>query len=287
LKEHIIQTISSKIGKEIVSYSSVRGGDINHALLLKTEDQQYFCKYNTGSDHAGIIMSEIDGLNLLKANGVLVPDIIAHLSQDDYSAIIMEWIKTIPIHTSKSGQITLADQIIKMHSVTSANNKYGADQNNYIGRLVQTNIWYDDLYDYYYKLRLLSQFSLAYNNGYFNSYTPIENIAKKLSDIIPNEAPSLIHGDLWSGNYIISHDSKAYLIDPSVSYGHREMDIAMLHLFGSVPELVMDRYTEIKPLTSGWQTRMDIFQLYYLLVHLNMFGRSYLSQVESIIEKYK
>jgi fructosamine-3-kinase len=65
------------------------------------------------------------------------------------------------------------------------------------------------------------------------------------------------------------------------------MDIAMLHLFGSVPELVMDRYNEIKPLASGWKTRMDIFQLYYLLVHLNMFGRSYLSQVESIIEKYK
>ena len=99
----------------------------------------------------------------------------------------------------------------------------------------------------------------------------------------PKEEACLIHGDLWSGNYIIDPQDNAYLIDPSISFSNREMDIAMMQLFGNYPQVVYKAYNEHLPLNDGWEDRIKYFQLYYLLVHLNIFGSGYLNSVQSIL----
>lgn len=282
--EALVVEISKDLNENVISYSSVSGGDINHALKLETSDNIYFCKYNTSIQHSGIILSELEGLKALSYNDVRIPQIKAHIEMPALSAIVLEWISSIPISSSNLGQISLSEQLVSLHRSTK--NQYGASKDNYIGSLHQTNKWYDNFIEYYFESRLLPQFKIAFDNEYIQDRKVIDSLSKRIANIIPIEKPTLIHGDLWSGNYMISKNNMAYLIDPSVSYGHREMDIAMLHLFGQVPDEVMRIYNNEIPLSKGWIDRMDIFQLYYLLVHLNIFGKSYLSQVQSIIERY-
>ena len=116
--------------------------------------------------------------------------------------------------------------------------------------------------------------------------TPIKEdlhaLKKRLDDFLPAEGRSLLHGDLWSGNYLYHPgESRCYLIDPAVYYGHYEVDLAMTELFGGFPSTFYEGYFTIKPLTSGWQKRQAIYQLYYLTAHVLLFGRSYLPRVQS------
>ena len=108
---------------------------------------------------------------------------------------------------------------------------------------------------------------------------------KKIDLIIPVEKPSLLHGDLWIGNVINSFEVP-YLIDPAIYYGHREMDLAMSKLFGGFHDDFYSTYNENYPLIAGWEDRRDIYNLYPLLVHLNLFGRSYYSKILTIVNKY-
>jgi len=284
LVRELITVISEKLGHQIITYDTVHGGDINRALKLCTKDNTYFCKYNTTKYHIGIIESEMEGLHILSKSGVRIPNNIILIHFAEQSALVMDWIESRDKRTYGKSNGSFVDQLVILHQ--SKHTYFGGAKDNFIGSLIQKNSWYNNFTDYYYGSRLLPQFVLAYDNGYFGDYKVLESIAKKLYNIIPSELPTLIHGDLWSGNYIISKDAEAYFIDPSVSYGHREMDIAMLHLFGQVSKTVMNIYNEKLPLIKGWESRMDIFQLYYLIVHLNIFGRSYLDQVESILRRY-
>ena len=107
-----------------------------------------------------------------------------------------------------------------------------------------------------------------------------------LNEIIPVYQPSLLHGDLWSGNFLIDHSGHACIIDPAVYYGNREADIAMTKLFGGFSEEFYSNYNDYLPMINGWQERMPIWNLYPLLVHANLFGSSYLNQINSILNKY-
>ena len=108
-----------------------------------------------------------------------------------------------------------------------------------------------------------------------------------ISEEIPNEPPSLIHGDLWNGNYLVSEAGKPVLIDPAAAFAPREMDIAMMHLFGGFSTTLFQAYQEIHPMEKNWEDRISLWQLYYMLVHLNLFGSGYLKQVEAILAKYR
>ena len=113
-----------------------------------------------------------------------------------------------------------------------------------------------------------------------------EKLYLELNKIIPKEAPALLHGDLWQGNIISDEYSEPTLIDPAVYYGHREMDLSMLLLFGSISEQTIETYNDIFPLEKNWEERTDIHQLYPLLVHLTLFGESYLKPIQGIVGKY-
>jgi len=138
--------------------------------------------------------------------------------------------------------------------------------------------------EFYITCRIEPQIALAKNQGFLPGFD-LNQIYNKIDSIIPGEQPCLIHGDLWNGN-VLYRSNDCFFIDPSISYSHREFDIAMMDLFGGFDQLVFDRYDEILPVEKGWKDRQDLFQLYYLLVHLNMFGSTYENDVKRIIRKY-
>ncbi len=128
---------------------------------------------------------------------------------------------------------------------------------------------------------------MAIDKGYLKGFTSkFENLYSKLENLFPVESPSLIHGDLWSGNFIASDNYTPYLIDPAVYYGHREMDIGMSMLFGSFDKQFYEYYNAENPLENRWQERVPLTHLYPFLVHVNLFGEGYVGSVKSVLDKF-
>lgn len=176
-----------------------------------------------------------------------------------------------------------ARDLAKLHQVTQPT--FGLDHDNYIGSLPQYNTSKTQkAAEFYIECRLEPQFRLAEKNGY--SFKALDRFYKHLESHIPEEPPALIHGDLWGGNYMIIRKAEPALIDPAVAFAPREMDLAMMKLFGGFPPETFLHYQAHFPLEKNWKKRLEIWQLYYLLVHLNLFGAGYLSPVKRILKKF-
>lgn len=182
-------------------------------------------------------------------------------------------------------------QLARLHRHTAES--FGFEEDNFIGRTPQHNIASgderSDWTSFFLNKRLLYQFRLAESKGYGDRLTAagFGRLEKRIPEMLAGaeEPPALLHGDLWRGNYICDTDNDPVLIDPAVYYGHREADIAMTLLFGGFPAEFYDAYNEEFPLADGWRERADIYNLYHLLNHLNTFGRGYLIEAESVIER--
>jgi fructosamine-3-kinase len=157
-----------------------------------------------------------------------------------------------------------------------------------MGALEQFNHQHTDGVTFFIQQRLMPQVKLALERKKIAAVHvhQFERLYIQLPQILPAEPPSLIHGDLWSGNVIEGPDGDACLIDPAVAYSHREADLAMTMLFGRFDDKFYDAYHSAFPLTQGWQERMDLWNLYPLLVHVNLFGDSYLTETVQILRKY-
>ena len=184
--------------------------------------------------------------------------------------------------------IHFAQSLAELHKVSQ--NSFGLDHDNYIGNTPQKNVPTDNGLDFFRDQRLGVQQELARKTGKLP-----KNIDKKLSKVcdrlehyldISGEKPALLHGDLWSGNYFSDREQTPYIFDPAVYFGLREADLAMTELFGKLPQRFYEAYHEAFPLNSGYEERKDLFNLYHLINHLNLFGSSYLSSVENVLNKY-
>lgn len=276
-KEHL----EDQLGDSILSGSPLVGGDINSVLLLNTEGGKKVIKINKKKDFPGLFEKEKEGLEALDASiTIRVPKAFKTGNYKEFTYLILEYIE------SKEKRIdfweSFGQKLSLMHQ--KSNEKFGFKNSNYIGSLPQKNQWCDTAVEFYISQRLMPQFKLAGSKGYY--FKNIELFYKRIEGVIPVEPPALIHGDLWNGNYIIDETGDVCLIDPSVAFFHREMDIAMMHLFRGFDQRLFDSYQSISPLEKEWEKRMDIWQLYYLIVHLNLFGSSYLNSVDQIIKKY-
>ncbi|MEK7442979.1 MAG: fructosamine kinase family protein, partial [Chloroflexota bacterium] len=178
----------------------------------------------------------------------------------------------------------LGEQLARLHLRTSP--RFGFDHNNYIGSTPQINTWEEDGYKFFGEHRLLYQGELAKKNRLISNLQSLISILKKLPSIIPPQPASLLHGDLWSGNIHTDEDGNPVLIDPAAHYGWAEAELAMMNLFGSTPDKFFKAYESMRPLESGYKERFDLYNLYHLLNHANLFGGSYLSSVMSVIHKY-
>ena len=162
---------------------------------------------------------------------------------------------------------------------------FGLDHSNFIGALPQANPAHNDWISFYVEARLQPQVRMATDKSLLNrtDLQQFDALYTALPNLIPQEKPSLIHGDLWSGNFLCSQEGVPYLIDPAVCFASREMDLAMSQLFGGFSPIFYQTYQECFPLLPGFENRVELYKLYYLLVHVNLFGESYVGSVRQII----
>lgn len=260
----------------------MHGGDINRVYRLDLSLESLVIKLNRAVDFPQMFEKEAQGLNLLReTNSFKIPEVLGIGDLDDISYLMLEYLP--PSSEKKGFWRKFAENLIGLHQHQSA--IFGLETDNYIGSLPQYNSSETmDAVEFYIENRLQPQIDLALQKGF--DLKPVQSFYKNLASIIPQEKASLIHGDLWSGNYLCTSGDIPVLIDPAVAYASREMDLAMMQLFGGFPSEVFQHYHQLFPLPQQWEERMELWQLYYLLVHLNLFGTSYLPSVNRIISKF-
>lgn len=274
----ILQEIESLLGEEIV------GKEPYGSIISTVSGKRYFFKRGYPSR---TYVCEANGLKeIARTDTVATPKVIK--TGEDY--ILTEYV--VPGNRGTEFYPLLAQRLADMHRTVS--DSFGFYEDNFIGANPQLNIpsgtECEDWATFYFNKRLLFQFRLAEKNRYISLELASDFIKfeKNIPELIKGseEQPSLLHGDLWSGNYLCNADGVPVLIDPAVYYGHREAELAMTMLFGGFPMEFYDEYDKAYPLKSGWKIRIRIYKLYHLLNHLNLFGRSYLPESESIIRYY-
>lgn len=259
----------------------VAGGDVNQTFRVEDGGKKYFLKYHPGVDQH-FFQAEIHGLQEL-APFVRVPQFIDCGETEDGAYLLLEWIES-----GTGDQRKIAEALAQIHRQTAP--EFGFHEDNFIGILPQVNAQTKSWPKFYLTCRLDVQVELAKLHNVWNAEREEhflhlkETIWQQWQDL--EFTPSLLHGDFWSGNIYFSEQGEPVFVDPAVSYGHREMDIAMSQLFGGFRPEFLEAYHQAFPLENGWQKRMPIYQLYYLLVHLNQFGEGYGDQVDQLLKDF-
>ncbi|OCX53817.1 hypothetical protein BEL04_05900 [Mucilaginibacter sp. PPCGB 2223] len=272
-------------GADITHVSAVGGGSINRVYCLSSATNKYLLKLNSRITFPEMFACEVSGLRTIgDTNTIAVPAIIACDDFEDQSFLLLEWVETRR-PTRKSSE-TLGRQLAAMHCCSSTD--FGLDADNYMGSLIQSNKKHPTWSEFFIHERLMPMVKMAVDKGLLNAgdQQSFGILYSRLSGLFDEEPASLTHGDLWSGNYIIGADEKPRLIDPAIAYGHREFDMAMTTLFGGFSQEFYGAYNEALPLAEGWEQRLDLWNLYPLLVHLNLFGAGYLGQVRDCLQQY-
>lgn len=271
----------------------ITGGDINRAYGLSLSDgTQLFMKSNT-PDNISFFKTEAAGLTTMASTGaVRTPRLLCYGSDSEengFSFLLMDFLS--PSKPASDYWEVLGEELAAMHQADTAGfvseGRYGFFCDNYIGSGNQSNVIHANWTEFFRSCRLEPQFRRA--GRYFNTAEQrnISHLLDHLDDLlIEPDHPSLLHGDLWSGNVITGNDGRAWLIDPAAYVGHAEADLAMTELFGGFPAAFYDAYKKAAPLQPGYDDRRDLYNLYHLLNHLNLFGTAYLSPVKRILGKY-
>ena len=279
--ERLIQDLEKIHGFRVNSVTSLAGGSINKVYLLDSSEGKRVIKINASEKFPGMFAAEKAGLDTLKKAAAFdIPEPFECAEADGLSYLVLEFKEEGP--EKPDFWKVFGKRLAQLHQNSAE--AFGFPSNNYIGSLPQYNNCRATAADFYIKERLEPQVKMASKKGF--SFGDLSGFYTNISEAIPQEEPALLHGDLWSGNYLVNEDGLPCLIDPAVCYGPREMDLAMMKLFGGFPEEVFREYDENFPLQPGWKDRIALWQLYYLLVHLNIFGSSYLPQVKEIFRRF-
>ena len=280
----ISHAISQATGQEfaIANTQSVSGGCINQGYKISSNNAVYFVKIND-ANQVEMFTAEALGLKQMFATKtIIVPQPVCWGTAGNYSYIVLQWLDLA--QGNEQSWIAMGHQLAAMHR-TGSNTNFGWSRNNTIGSTPQINTWMENWADFFAQQRIGYQLKLAQRRG--GSFPPlnlvVNAVKEKLMDRKPQ--PSLVHGDLWSGNAAISADGLPVIFDPATYYGDRETDIAMTELFGGFPSAFYRGYNQAWQLDHGYQQRKNIYNLYHVLNHFNLFGGSYGSQARRTIEK--
>jgi fructosamine-3-kinase len=273
-------------GKTPLKIVPVSGGSINQTFKILFSDEILFLKVNHTSQYPEMFEKEKNGLLLIsRTQCIRVPKPLKiwHYT-DGYAYFFMEYIEKGLASAQYYRQ--LGENLAKMHR--QSNKYFGLEEDNYMGAIPQKNNWSKDWVTFFIENRISPLFRQAYNKGYFNSNDAkhLEQLYRNLHNIFPEEKPALIHGDLWSGNAMPESNEIPVIYDPAVYYGHREMDLAMTKLFGGFSAEFYQSYEENFPMEKGFNDRLDIYNLYPLLVHVLLFGHGYAFDVKQILGKF-
>lgn len=293
----------------------VGGGSINEAYRLEgTDGTRYFLKLNDAR-HLPMFVAEAKGLEAIAAtNTIRVPRPITHGCSGTQSYLVLEYLEL----SSRGDAKLLGEQLAALHRFTSDSadvnplaagevnsghsrpgcsatpchgrnaTGFGFSADNFIGTTPQQNSWTDDWVTFWREQRLGFQLRLAGENGYGGQ---LQSLGEKLMDALPaffanhTPQPSLLHGDLWSGNHAFLADGTPTIFDPAAYYGDRECDLAMTELFGGYPADFYAAYRDAYPLDAGYATRRELYNLYHILNHANLFGGGYARQAEQMMQR--
>lgn len=272
-------------GAGILNMEKRGGGSINEALVLRTTVGSFFAKWNNLSDKRGLFRAEKKGLELLAScQCIRVPKAYAAYEEGPHGYLLMELLETGDPEFGFWEDF--GQQIAALHRHTS--DSFGLDEDNYCGSLRQVNTPQSRWSTFFIENRLQPMLKLAVDNNKADAgvVKKMESLYTKLDEIFPEEKPALLHGDLWGGNFMCTLSGEAAIYDPAVYYGHREMDLGMSRLFGGFDLEFYEAYDEAYPLQPGWQKRLDICNIYPLLVHVNLFPGSYIQSVKNILSRF-
>lgn len=267
------------LGRAVIATAPVAGGDIATATKLRLSDGNSALMKTLPHAPPDFFSAEARGLRWLAEaeGGVPLPEVLAEAPD----CLILRWVE--PAKATADAAAELGTALAATHAARPSS--YGLEADGYIGKLPLPNRSAPSWAEFYATRRVLPYLKLARDRG---AATPeeaaaVEAVVRRLGDLVPEEGPARIHGDLWNGNVIWGHEGQAHLIDPAAHGGHRETDLAMLALFG-LPHLqrLLDAYAEATPLADGWQDRVGIHQLHPLLVHACLFGGGYAARAAAI-----
>lgn len=276
------QTLGRSV--EVLEARFLVGGNINTAAQVFSSEGLFFVKWNP-EENVDMFEWEACGLDLLRSTeAIYIPEVIGYGKYRDKTYLVLEYID--PVVPKTDYWESFGQSLALLHSHTQS--KFGLHFDNYIGSLPQSNTLTDNGITFYIEQRLQPQAGMALYKGLISKelYAKFQKLYQRLPDLLPVERPALLHGDLWSGNVMVNEQGDAALIDPAVYYGLREAELAFTTLFGGFDERFYDAYDEAFPMEDGFQERIPIYNLYPLLVHLNLFGTGYLSGIERVLNRF-
>jgi len=273
------------LGAAVVATAPLAGGDTSSATKLRLSDGSTAIMKTHAHPPAGFFASEASGLRwLAEANadgGVSVPEVLGV----DEECVILRWVE--PGKASADAAAGFGQALATTHAAGAPS--YGGAADGFISKLPLPNGTCDSWAEFYAVRRVLPYLKLARDRGAVSDVEAglVEGVIGKLTSLLPEEPPARLHGDLWNGNVLWGQESRVWLIDPAAYGGHRELDLAMLALFG-LPHLprVLESYQERAPLADGWEERVPLHQLFPLLVHAALFGGGYGSRAAEAAARY-
>ncbi len=277
----LAEAVGDALGRRVTSSRAATGGDINLAFAAMLDGgERVFVKTHPSAPRT-MFPAEARGLAWLREAGALrIPEVLAvsDAKEGGPSFLVLEFIE--PGRRAAGFDETLGRGLAALHRFGAPS--FGLDHDNFIGSLEQKNDARPTWPDFYLAERLEAQLARAVDRGLVGGplRREFDRLFERLPSLVgPAEPPSRLHGDLWGGNLHVGDRGEPCLIDPAVYGGHREIDLAMMRLFGGFGSRVFDAYEEAWPLADGHEARVPLYQLYPLLVHVNLFGGGYVGQV--------
>jgi fructosamine-3-kinase len=287
MSEHLRHALEDGLGSAVVGLSRVGGGSINEAYDVHLADgQRLFCKTHPDAPDAFFAI-EAAGLRwLADADAVRVPQVVA-VRDEPPAFLAMAWVE--PAHSTlehDAAEERLGQQLGALHRAGAPS--FGWDRDGYIGDLPQANPASGSWPEFYRDHRLRPLVTRAVASGHLGeeALPAFERLYAALPELCgPPEPPARLHGDLWGGNVLIDRGGQPWLVDPACYGGHREVDLAMLRLFGGFGRRLFGAYDETYPLADGYRDRVPLYQLYPLLVHTILFGGAYAHQTMQALHR--
>jgi protein-ribulosamine 3-kinase len=283
--EGVVELLALGSQSSIQKFSFIGGGCINSGGKLSTSKGDFFLKWNDVNIFPHMFEAESRGLALLsRQNAIRIPQVLGYGEKEVHQFLVLEYIKQEQRSSMYWEQLGI--RLSHLHNATDT--AFGLDHDNYIGSLRQHNTPHSSWVDFFIEQRLTVQLKLSLDSGTGRPgwSKQSDSLFKKLPSLLPEDKPSLLHGDLWSGNLIIDEKGEPCLIDPAVYFGNREADLAMTKLFGGFSDEFYEVYEEHSKLQQGYQQRLELYNLYPLLAHVNLFGGAYVGSVDAILNRF-
>lgn len=288
VRQYIVNLLQTAVGTAVttIGIKPVGGGSISNTYQAVTNTgDRFFIKTHTDPREPSLFSCEKQGLELLATTGLMrTPAVIGIGKVGGSQVLILEWIEQ-GLKTTGFWQL-FGEKLAELHRVSQG--QYGLAVNNYMGSLVQYNEPMDNWCDFFIQRRLEPQLKLAVDKRLLDKQQVklFEGLYRQLPSIFEEGAPSLVHGDLWGGNFLCDEQQQPVVIDPAVYYGHAGVDLGMTTLFGEFDRAFYDSYLAQTPPAPNYREQWMVCNMYPLLIHLNLFGKGYLPDILRTIERY-